>query len=283
MSKTKPMLRAFALMLLCTFLCGCENHIRERWQLANSEAEAYNHAVDDFFAAVDARDATAIKELFTPGALAEDANMDETIQRLFAFYPGPTERNDRDGTKIWGDYQNNHGVKKSEIGDWFAVFSGGTAYYCRFSLIYRNDEDPEETGIHFVELVSEKVMCSDDFHWSNTPGLAVIEDVKGDYLTTRVGGYPKQYTPIDRSIAEADILQFLEKSTDFFEFKQRFGEPNIKNPDGNMCTYELASSENERLFANMLMDFTESGNMRISVVRIQNSESTLYTLWEEDG
>ena len=47
--------------------------------------------INEFFANLDARDAEAVRAMFSPNVQAADEDLDETIQALFDLYPGPTE------------------------------------------------------------------------------------------------------------------------------------------------------------------------------------------------
>ena len=66
------------------------------------EGYLYNEAADAFFAALDARDAEGLRGRFAPRVQAEDADLQEQIEALFALYPGPTQENGRDGMQVHG-------------------------------------------------------------------------------------------------------------------------------------------------------------------------------------
>ena len=91
--------RLICLMLVGVFsLIACSLPFPQELTKAQDkvdEDELFNEAVDSFFAAVDNRDAEAIKEMFSLNAKKEDTQLTESIEQLLAFYPGPTERCER--------------------------------------------------------------------------------------------------------------------------------------------------------------------------------------------
>lgn len=247
--------------------------------VGGSEKEIYNRVVDAFLAAVDARDKEAIKELFAPSVLAEDEDIDESIDQLFAFYSGPTDSWERD-KGLAGRYTNHYGDRRSEVETWFPVFSGETAYYCYLTLVYENDENKDEIGIVEVDFLSEKVKCSEEIEWSDDLGLNVMEDAPGDYLTRRIGGYPKQYTPTDdRLLTEEDFTSFLEESKSLKELIKRFGKPNVYTPPDIDCAYEIEEENGKNRYVDMWVD-----GDTITQVTVVNEEDTLRTLlkYEKD-
>lgn len=242
----------------------------------------YEQAVDDFFAAVDARDVEAAKALFAPNVRKEVPDIDQRLERLFSFYSGQTERCERDGNTAEWSASNDYGVRTENLEDWFALVSGGTNYYCRFSYTYRDDENPNNVGIQYVDLVSEKVVCNEDFKWPEDIGIYVREDAPGDYQTARIGGFPEIYTPIDREMKKEDILKFLENSDSFLEFKARFGEPNAEQVPYCSYAYELPEENGEKRYASFLVDHKD--DWKILKVRVENDvdQVALETIWETE-
>lgn len=244
------------------------------------EDELFNEAVDAFFAAVDSRDAEAIKEMFSPNAQDEDTQLEEMIEQLLAFYPGPTERCERDEAKQ-GSYSTDYGKRRSEVSDWFAVVCSGTNYYCDFSLVYECDADADEIGVRYITIASEKAICDEDFKFPEESGLHIFEDAPGDYLTARIGGYPRIYIPSERNLTEEDILTFLEEETTFEALKEAFGEPNAELVPYASYVYELADAEGEKRYADIHVDNRQDGWL-ITKVTIVNDVSNIAisTLWE---
>ena len=243
------------------------------------EDELFNEAVDAFFEAVDHREAEAIKEMFSPNAQQEDAQLEKRIEQLLAFYPGPTERCERDGAKQ-GSYSTDYGKRRSEVSDWFAVVCNGTNYYCDFSLVYECDEDADEIGIRYITIASEKAICAENFKFPEESGMHIFEDASGDYQTARIGGYPRVYIPSEQNMTEEDILTFLEEDTTFEALKEAFGEPNAELVPYASYAYELADEEGEKRYADIYVDNRQDG-WPITKVTIVNDVSNIAisTLW----
>lgn len=241
MKQLKKLIAAMLIILIFLCMTGCntdkiENALGPYISMESKETKIYNKAVDDFFAAVDKKDTKAIKKLFLK-SIQEDENFQSDIEDFLEFYHGPTDKCERDGRHVNGRYGSEFGVNTAAIGSNFAVISNDTTYYCSFSIVYENEENPDEVGIDGVDLVTEKVRCSDDFKWNSDPGIHIIEDCDGDYETRRIGGFPYQYTSIDRTITEKEVKDFVKKSKSYNEFKEEFGEPNA---DDIAHIYELA-------------------------------------------
>ena len=98
------------------------------------EPEIYERAVDDFFAAVDAGDKEKILAQFAPNVRKNDKDLEEKLDELLAFYPGPTDRCERNGNALEGEYAHEYGDERYSAKDWFAVVSGGTTYYCKLPI-----------------------------------------------------------------------------------------------------------------------------------------------------
>lgn len=254
------------------------------------EAKRFEEAVDAFFQAVDERDKDAIWNLFSPYAQKEDADLEDEIEELLEFYPGPTQSCERDGSMAASSGSNDHGAHSLQYDQWFAVICNDTTYYCDFSLVYRNDADEDCIGIQSVSLVSEKVVCNDEFRFSSEPGLHVVKDAPGDYETRRIGGYPKVYVPMDRRLTEEMILEFLKNDTSFKTFRETHGEPNSETSTYTCYAYELVSEDGEKRYAifsvcnrtegGKASEAYEKGTITRVIVENDVSQAYLYVLWE---
>ncbi len=252
------------------------------------EPEIYERAVDDFFAAVDAGDKEKILAQFAPNVRKNDKDLEEKLDELLAFYPGPTDRCERNGNALEGEYANEYGDERYSAKDWFAVVSGGTTYYCKFSYVYRDDAEPDNVGIEFVDMVSEKVLCSEEFaKWPEEPGIFVKEDAPGDYETTRVGGYPFIYVPVERkqTLTKEDVEAFLKTGGNFTDFKKQFGEPNVEEVKYSSYAYELPEEDGEKHYVSFLVDHKKDWEiLRVTIENDINfvSLETLYRSPELD-
>ncbi len=281
---------AAALLSVCLWLTGCDR-LLEIWSVVDHDHFTLQEKIDAFFQAVDAQDADAIKALFSPNVLREDTDLDETIERLFAFYPGPTEDCYMESSP--GSSRHIGPQRMASTHSWFPVISNGVNYYCYISLTYRDDADPDNIGLENLILVSEKVRCSEEF-WTNggwkdcDVGLTVVEDAPGDYLTCRIGDTPYIYTPVDRVLTQEDILTFLETDDRWEHFLERFGEPNAASPYGKVYYYELPDEDGEKRFAYLSTRSAGEGRpeeeRKIDTVVLEDGRSshTLAVLWKNE-
>lgn len=252
----------------------------------------FNETVDAFFKAVDERDEEALLNLFSPCAREEtEIDMEEEIERLFAFYPGPTEKCERDGHMASSSGGVDHGSWKMRYSQYFAVISNGITYYCQFNMVTRDDTDETQLGVWSVNLVSEKAICSEDFKFSSKPGLHIVEDAPGNYDTRRMSGYPHIFVPMDRRLTEGEITAFLDNDADFSHFRKHFGEPNAE-PYDSQYAYELEDEDGEKRYAFVAVrnmeedgkaaDAYEKGTVWRVTVHGEAHKGWLYVLWGQE-
>ncbi|MDE6363489.1 MAG: DUF5104 domain-containing protein [Lachnospiraceae bacterium] len=285
----KRMNMKFLSILLASvlLLSGCAREIvqTQAGEVESAEKKFYplkkdrvfNAAVDAFFEAVDARDADAIKALFSPNALEQAEDIDEEIEKLFAFYPGPTQRCERDGVGPESG-SSDHGKRIRRGSDWFAVVCDGANYYCDFSMVFQNDMDRNEEGVWSIDLVSEKVICAEDFKFSTKPGLHAESEAPGAYQTRRIKHYPEVFVPIERELDREEIRAFLEKETDFGVFQDTFGESNAETIRNGAYAYELPDEEGEKRY--LILYVTDEGKIRLAYIVNETDIKPLETLWE---
>lgn len=277
---------AMVLFSICICIGGCGRFIRkfsDRFPDTRDEEEIYQQVVEDFFQAVDQRDKEAVKELFSLDIAKQNKEMDAEIERLFQFYPNPTDRWDIKN-KCDGSYSTDHGKSTKLISNWFPVISNGKNYYCHMSYMYQDDTTPDNVGIRQLVFLSEKAECYEDLLWPEEKGLFVIEDVPGDYFTRRIGYYPTIYTTIDRTVTEMEILDFLDQSDDWLAFVEQFGQPNAETCARMVYAYELPDEDGEKRYAEIWVDLPpESENGKIFKVNIMNDTDlvALSTPWEK--
>lgn len=273
-------------VLLATLLClsGCAAQTVQT-QAGNIEKKFYpfkkdrvfNAAVDAFLAAVDARDKDAVKALFSPRALEQAEDLDGEIDKLFAFYPGPTQKCERDGVGPESG-SSDHGKRIRRGSDWFAVVCDGANYYCDFSMVFQNDMDGDEVGVWSIHFVSEKVICAEDFQFSADPGLHAQSEAPGDYQTRRIRHYPEVFVPIERELDREEIRAFLEKETDFGVFQDTFGESNAETIRNAAYAYELPDEEGEKRY--LILYVTDEGKISLVYIVNETDIKPLETLWE---
>lgn len=256
--KKKRFLHIYAAALqiiLCVFCTGCVPIDRDSY--ISAEAELYNEAVDEFFTALDAHDKDAIREMFAPSVREEDTDLDEQIEKLIEFYPGPTDICKRDGKMVAGSYDNDYGTKSAEVNSGFPVVSNGTYYWCYFSLMYRNDFDKNEIGVKDITFYSAESICAERIEpvsrkgsmdkgaEEKEVGLNIRMDVSVDYEVRFVGGYAEKYMPVDRTLTQEQVAEFFKTSDSYLAFIEQYGEPNVKDDSGVCFSYELSPENGE--------------------------------------
>lgn len=274
---------ALLLFIGCIFcFSGCSINKWAENRYNGTEKEMFAKVIDEFITALDEQNAEAIKVLFAPNVVENNPQIDDTIQQLFEFYPGNTEGNDWD-ENFGGSYSNHYGSHESQIESPFAIFSDGTAYYCKIALMYENDDDRGEIGVQYVDFVSEKVVCSEGFKWPDVPGLTLIENVGGDYQTRRIGGYPVKFSPVERTISENELVAFVSNSTSYSKFFEKFGVANATYVLESYKVYEVVMDSGENRYAVLWLNYPDGYDEgQISRIEIMNNEETLFYLWRAD-
>lgn len=247
----------------------------------NSRRWSLQDPIDEFFAAVDARDAEAVKAMFSPNVQAE-GNLDEAVQALFALYPGPTE--DCEMLSPVGSSQHQKYGRKTMVNvhNSFPVVCGGVNYYCSFSYVTKDEDDPGNVGLKRVTLATEAAKCHPDYYENNQDigdGLTVVTEPAAEGETRRIGDSPYLFTPCDRTITQGDLLEFLERETRWDAFLDRFGPPNAESYGG--CFYELAPEDGRPRYALLYTEEAEGAELVDLVVLKDGREyDTLGVIWK---
>lgn len=250
----------------------------------NSRRWSLQEPIDGFFAAVDARDPEAVKALFSPNVQAQGEALDDAIQELFALYPGPTE--DCEMLSPVGSSQHQKYGRRTmvNIHNSFPVVCGGVNYYCSFSYVTRDEDDPGNVGIKRVVLATEAAACHPDYYQNNQDigdGLTVVTRPAAEGETRRVGDRPYRFTPYDRTITQEELLEFLEQETRWDAFQERFGPPNAKSCGG--LFYELAPEDGEARYALLYTQETDGAERVTSAILKDGREyDALGVIWKRE-
>lgn len=220
-----------------------------------SEDTIFNEKVDAFFAEADAGDAEAIYDLFAESEKKENPLLREQIDALLDEYPESPDTNERDGaghsSGSWDD-----GLEATTASDGFAITKDGVRYYCFMEYTYIDETDLDEVGIKYVMIRSEKVYFDEEFEFPEVDGIYIQLASDKSYETRRIGGYPEIFVSYDRTITEEALRDFLAKSTNLSEFKEKFGEPNADDPN-LVCVYQIKGNDGKRYYAKLYHDTDE--------------------------
>lgn len=239
--------------------------------------------IDEFFAAVDARDAEAVRALFSPSVRAADEDLDESIQALFRLYPGPTEDCEM-LSPVGASKHIGWGENAVTVHNTFPVVCRGANYYCVFSYTTKDEADEGNVGLKSVVFMTEKVRANEDFldGLETGDGLTVVSDCPGDYETRRIGDEAYIFSPCDRTITREDLLEFLETDDRWEGFAARFGPPNAEGPLDTGCYYELVPEDGQARYAHIHTHDFGDGVKRVYSVYLYNGRDSreLETVWK---
>lgn len=267
----KKILSVILVLCFALSLSGCR-------EIYVNEKKLMTSTIENFIEAVDNRDSEALKAMLSPETIKKSPNIDREIEELFSLVPEKIISYDSDFS-VASSESTRYGVITRSANTWTCIFTSEGNYYISFELLFRNDEEPEETGVTRLWFMSEKYMCSGNQQCSDE-GFEVQWEVEEEFETKRIGGFPKRFTPFDRTITEEDIIAFLEKSVTVEEFKEHFGEPNCATGP-YILTYQLADENKEERFANIYAD-NKTHLVKAESTEIFSNEDWLYDLIEEE-
>lgn len=152
-------------------LNGREEHLAES---NRTEKEQADELMQSVLEALEARDAEALKELFSAYALENAYDLDGKIEELMDFYPGCN-----------GGYEGNvRSHRTSDRGETvyvimpkYTVTNDDKTYEMRFTTYIENDVEAERLGLHIIEVMTEEAK-PDGFKWKDEedePGIYVLE------------------------------------------------------------------------------------------------------------
>ncbi|HIQ98845.1 MAG TPA: DUF5104 domain-containing protein [Candidatus Scybalocola faecavium] len=238
----------------------------------SEEATLYDQAVDDFFHALDQKDADGIYEMFAPNVREASSDLKEKIQELFKAYPGTTDICKRDGSKAAGEYSHDSGKSSAMAYSGFPVVSGDTDYWCMFTLMYENDWDENEVGIRQVRLYSIEYRCKELYETQSADPLPedepllVLTDCDIDYEVRLIGGYPYKYTPADRELTVEQVREYFQGSDSYLGFLKQFGPPDAKSTSLVSCFYTLPAENGEPRYLDLLFSEEKDQIYRAAIV-----------------
>lgn len=241
--------------------------------------------IDDFFAAVDARDAEAVRALFSPNVREADGDLDETIQALFDLYPGPTEDCEM-LTPVGASKHLEYGRQTMvDVHNSLPAVCGGVNYYCSFSYVTKDEEDPGNVGLRKVVIATEAAKCHPDYYQNSLDledGLSVVTAPAAEGETRRIGDEPFVFTPYDRTVTREELPVFLETDDSWEGFVARFGPPNAEGRLGTGFYYELVPEDGQARYAHIYTHDFGDGVQRVWSVYLYNGRDSreLETVWK---
>ena len=248
--------RLLALMLLsCMLLTGCYSRMASMISHSKRSEDACSQLLTRFTTALEARDAAALKALFSP-KVQTSCDLDTPIRELLALTEGRTLRAEWDGLNSSGETSSRE--ENSERASFrIDLYIDGTPYFVHLEQIYRHQEEPDVIGATRIALYSDYLYISESFTSPAGDGLFVHAYTGADYQTRRINNYPHIWTEIERTIPEAELCAVLRANPTLAAVQQAFGEPNAHDVG---YVYQLADENGEARYANLY--FNNDGTLQ---------------------
>lgn len=237
------------LLLSCLLLTGCYSRMEVMMSHSSRADDACSQLLTRFTAALEARDASALKALFSPKVQAA-CDLDTPIRELLALTEGRTLRAEWDGLNSSGQTRNRteHSERASFRID---LYIDGTPYFVHLEQIYRYQEDPSAVGATRIALFSDYLYISEAYNAPTGNGMFVRAFTGTDYQTRRVNNFPHIWTEIARTIPEAELSAVIQANPTFAAVRQAFGEPNAHDVG---YVYQLADENGEARYAKLYVN-----------------------------
>lgn len=260
---------ALLLVVLCLPLSGCT---RRAWmqRMGISMDKAYQQGLDDLMAALNARDAVALRGLFAPNV--QSAVSDEAIAALLAFTEGKNLRAEWSGNASGGESRSDGKITR-DVNESFTLYVDDVPYRCWINLTYRCDTDAGEVGVHRIRLVSDYVLCAEDYPYPEGEALQVLVETGDDYQTRRIGDVPYIWTDTGRIVPEADLLAFLQPGVTMADVQSAFGTPQRQCE--LFCIYQLEDGDGGARYATIYGRLDEPVQSAV----VSSGTKYLYDLW----
>lgn len=226
-----------------------------------SEENASREAIEELLEAADHNDRSAIIALF-PENLQKDFDLGRQVDHFLEEYSGKFSGLELEYKGGGGQRSTHYGHVVYELSCDYEVVKDGERYYIEIYACYQNTDHPEEVGITYFSMDSERgeVFYDEirDHPWDwEEYYISARFDVGEDYETRRVGGYPWKFTPIDRTITKEQIISAYNNAHNLNDLIEKLGEPNGIKRDLGRVLYEIESENDEPRYAEMNFDYYE--------------------------
>lgn len=240
----KKILLTMGLLLLCLSCTGCMTRLELMQSWADRADEACARTIVDFTAALEARDAAALRALFSPKTRAT-YDLDGPVQTLLALTEGSTLRTAWDGHNRTG-VRRSGGQRTEDASFHIDLYIDDTPYCVWFELTHVCTADAGSVGVSYILLASDYARCSKDFRFPEGDGLHIVAHTGRDYRTRRVQGQPYIWTEVERTVTEAELMAVVCEAPILAAVEAAFGKPNASD----LCAvYQLADEAGEARYA----------------------------------
>lgn len=236
--------KLIALLLCCLLLTGCTTRMQLMMSHSARSDAACTETLEGFTAALEARDAEALKALFSPKAQTS-ADLDTPIHTLFDLTGGHSLRTEWNGLNSSG-MSRHHGQVTEHATFRINLYIDETPYFVWFELTYICDEDASAIGVSYIALISDYLVCCKEFQHPSGDGMYIDAYTGTDYQTRRMEGFPHIWTDIERTITEAEMTAVILANPTITAVQEAFGQPNAIDIG---YYYQLADEDGEERYA----------------------------------
>ena len=248
----KRMLCIVLALIQALSLCGCSLILRSH-TLAELDTKAYSTMINSLFAALDAKNADKVADLFSPAVREQNPNLNAQIATLLTIYTEPTDEIGWDGLVSSSGRVENF-KKSNSAYSTFPVHCGNAYYWFYIELMYLNDFDSKQIGITQLDFFTADEHCI--FRYNETPhtncvGIRIFNEQTLENEIRCINGIPHKYTTETKALDIEDVQEFLKTSNKFNEFTDRFGKPNAEL---FFTYYELTQTGNKTRYLEICVD-----------------------------
>lgn len=256
------------------------------------EHDRYYETVSQFIKAIDSKDKSAVKNMFSPYVRKKDKTLEKQVEKLFEVYPGKTDRwyDDGCGTGAFdfvtgeGWYQKK-GSRNYVVDNIIPLKSDGKYYWCWIEWTYLNDKNEDKVGISQVTLYTDEAYYK-EFHmvedeeepYKSKKSLEVFETEDIDFEIRCIQKTPYKFTSAGKKLKKENVEKFLKKSKSMIKFKGKFGEPHATDDLLFDSYYELEEESGEVRY--LCLGHFEGD--KIDSVYVTSDFECVDTLYEED-
>lgn len=150
-------------VILCASLGGCMSREERLTRELGSDQRTSDQITEAIVAALDAKDANALKELFSDSTLQEATDLDQQINDIMDFYQGKM-------VNYSGDANSKTHIKygeeeEKELTGYYELTTDKEIYEIGYIYTSINKEYLEKVGLSKLEIVKKSLYDQEDFHW----------------------------------------------------------------------------------------------------------------------
>lgn len=258
---------------------NCVDEWKNEWVSSN---EVKGDLIEEFFEAADNGDKRALLKLYSK-RIQKNSNIVQQIEDFMEEYPGGFSELEFEYQSGVEDGSSDYGVSYEYLRARYEVKKGGDYYYISFGCCYESDEEPDEIGLDYMIINSEKAeVLQDELDYERSDDEHIIAniDVSEEFETRRVAGNPCRYINTGRLYTEEEVLDAIRESYDLYELTSNLGEPHGTRGGLNEIIYEIEPEDNEYRY----IEITHTDDKKIvkGLTQIVGTEGGSILRFDED-